>query len=296
MKRLKKNIDMKKLLYILLFLPLIARPQIKGIEGITGIEGIGYTKTGITYNPLAVAYFARMTEEPSDSMKFILSMIYDSLDYWNIIDSCDGIWPLDLHTAQASCLDMCDTNNATLVNSPAFEPYGGGITGDGISSCVNTNLCLGTETKLYTRNSAHVSYYCSTNLRTDGHRLYGTSVGTAISYMRINGDFMTLRLNGGNEDFAHGGDISGHYVFTRLNNITVEMSKNGGIYDSQGNGSISLAAGDMYILCENDDGTPEDFDNNQLSWFTVGSDFTQEQASAIYRIVKFYKEYWGQYP
>lgn len=91
------------------------------------------------YESEALALFARMDEQPSDSLKILINTTIKSLKDSGVWSKLDAVYFRNVHTAQAALLNWIkNTHDSTLANSPIWSPYQGFICTAG--KYINTNI------------------------------------------------------------------------------------------------------------------------------------------------------------
>ena len=150
--------------------------------------------TGATYCAESLAYFARMDVQPSDALKTLLNNTIVAMIDAGIWDELDQFVFMNLHTAQASTLDVKGNIDHTWVNSPIWQA-GVGVHGNGVSY-ENSHFIASNGNK-YKLNDAGIYFFGNT----DGYGFdggangyyYGDSIGhnTYDNYTRINSDYFS---------------------------------------------------------------------------------------------------------
>lgn len=107
----------------------------------------------------AAAYFARMDVQPAAGLKALLNKEILAMVNDGIWDSLDVFVFLNLHTQQASLLDIKNHQNFALVGSPTWTTKVG-VTTDGTGAkYINTQFNLSSSAVMYKLNNAMIVWY-----------------------------------------------------------------------------------------------------------------------------------------
>jgi hypothetical protein len=110
---------------------------------------------GSSYCAEALAYFARMDSEPSTYLKDLINTTFVNMKNAGIWDEIDQYVFMNLHTEQASKLNIKGNyNNQIWYGSPSFTPYVG-VTNTTNVSWIDTNFNLSLGTK-FTQDNAGI--------------------------------------------------------------------------------------------------------------------------------------------
>lgn len=133
----------KNIIFILIFLSLISFGQ--EYNGIISHNGIivsfnGNIITYPAYNSKAIALFQRMPTQPSTAIKRLYSIVYDTIDYYTILDSALLIKIYSTETRQQASLNLKgDYYNGLERGDLYFCPYVG-FQSDQNISYINANI------------------------------------------------------------------------------------------------------------------------------------------------------------
>lgn len=174
------------------------------------------------------------------------------------------------------------THDATLVNAPAFVAYEG-FTGNGTTSYIDTNYNPGTDAINYALDDASVGIYFRTNTIYTNYELHGvwSTLGASrrIQLNRDNNfsDFYAIALNSGIDNQVSTDRLNGMYIGSRTANNIQKLYVN---KTAKVNGTeITITIPDQNVcilaLLKND-GNPDYFENDQISYCFLGSGMTQD--------------------
>jgi hypothetical protein len=138
---------------------------IRGIVSIPDIfivEPTPPTTPPAGYCAEALSYFARMDVQPSLALKTLLNDTIVAMKDNGIWDELDQFVFMNLHTAQASTLDVKGNINHTWVNNPTWNA-GFGVTLNGTSNYINSNFSPKNNGVKYTLNNASIIFNESIN-------------------------------------------------------------------------------------------------------------------------------------
>lgn len=287
-----------KLLIFFFSLPLFGQ----GIDSYIGNSNNGFDMFGNgkgvigsnnivdLYNDSADVLFARWVDQGNSTLKSLYSQWYDTIQFYNIDDSCDCGYKFDVHTSQAALLDIFNkSRTATAVNSPAFTAFKGFTTDATNTKYVNANFNPVTNGKHYILNSASIVIWINTNLYTTAKALWGSASDegfTLVTDNYIQGANLRFRINNNGityQDVAHNNNISGFTITTRQSNTTIAYARNSATYSTASKASSSMINLPFFIGCMNVNGTPTYISLNQYSsWFACGQ-LTQLQSTKLYQ-------------
>lgn len=272
---------MKRICIILLFIPLCGFSQFKEFPRKGKI--VGFQGGEISYNDSAIALFARFTVEPSPTLKRAISDWYDTVQYYHIDDSLDAYYNLALHNAADALLDWFRPTSATLVNAPTFTQYQG-FTTNGSSSYIRINYNPGTDAVNYSLNNNSITIYTRTNNYLVNTYMVGMYDGSVNTTIRVSTTSFLLYNNSSSIwTTSHANDIAGSTTITRSGGV-MYLSRNGGTYSSSGLAATAIPnqASGFFVGCNNQNGSPLGYLNNQYSIIAIGGELSQLQATKLH--------------
>jgi hypothetical protein len=262
-----------------------------------------YVKSGIDYNDLADSLFARMDEEPSDSLKFAISRMYDTLEYYGAVyndngvpasDSLDRFGCFAMHTEQAALLDWIRDTFCTAINSPLFKEYEG-FTGDGLSAYINTNFKPIDNAINLSLNSLSAAIFTRTH---DSENKFDLGVWNTISnriQININYNGTTYgSLNSENLISKISPQVNGLYTISRENSLDCYIYVNDNILLTTTDATSSIPNYNVYIMAYNSQGTPLGFASRQYSFWFIGGYISSFLSAKIAEACEDFLDYFGK--
>lgn len=267
----------KILILILLFLAIDTYSQQKGL---------GFWNSGFSQN--ASQYFARYNTKPGgDTLKWYAEFI-DSLTANGIWDSLDVACILANNTSANALLDIKGYKNGTGVNSPSFTAYRG-YTSNGTTSYINTNYNPSTNGIKLTANSISFGAYSRTDAQTNS--IIMGNLGTGPNryfyiYPRYtNGNCIFTPNSTTDVSFAVSNSL-GLFSSNRSSSSSVQLYKNGSQLTSTSSTASTLASNNLYVLCYNENGTPNLFTTRQVAFYFIAKSMSAQQQLNLYNCLQ----------
>jgi len=238
------------------------------------------------YNDHALSFFSRMDIQPSGIQKDRINTIYDTLDYYNIIDSLNHLAIYALHDQQSSLLDWV-RDTSLISNSNVFYHQYKGISSDGtgyIDTRYNPNNSL-----VGGLNNEFIASYCFDNI-IESRAMMGSYIGGNFHYLlaRDNGSIGGA-INSTSRSLNAISNGSGFSGIQRHRSDSVYIYKNGSIYSKRKINSASIPNGNLYTLRYNLNNTSQGAAVNSIIGATVaGSNLTNLQHQKLYEILDWY--------
>ena len=192
------------------------------------------------------------TTKPSASVAAAQRTMVDSLVSADVWRKLDTFYLFAAHTNGdgEALLNWIDpgTNDATLVNAPAFVALEG-FTGDDAAAYINSNFNPSTDGVYYSLNSASIHCYIRTDVQENridlGLDAIGDTSRTQI-IARLSTDDFRGRVNGvGAADIASL-DSRGLFSAVRENATTIKTYKNGALTQTETDNSVALVNEDIF--------------------------------------------------
>lgn len=242
------------------------------------------------YDPDAMALFARMTVQPNDARKLLISTTITNLKNAGFWSKLDLLYLTAAHDAQSSRLNW--KQNAFDLNAIASPTFVAdrGYTSDGSSSYLTTNWSPGTGGPYnYTLNDASAGSWANTDLGS------GTTVDfgyiNAFIRPRAAGNFIQTRCN----DTVNMSGVTsvvtaiGMTSVSRNNALDYLQYKNGSQTDVITQSSTTLLTSTFFLCALNSNGSPAAYSFRQLSFGFAGSYLTPTEMMSLYNIIGTYR-------
>ena len=239
---------------------------------------------------MSVGVFSRTRQFDADTIKYVNQfsvkpswkryILYDDLVKrlkvdlnWGLLDRF-WIFAHEAGLQQASLINLVNPlgTQLTEVSAPVWTADQG-YTGDGVADYLDTNFIPSTNGVNWVLNSCSAGGYFRINQQADSNEFGGTviTVGTAVRIRNTLNSFLG-RINDGTFISAIDSTTDGRGLSstTRINSTTHTNYKNGIIGSSAASTSFNTNV-KLYILVNNNNGTPAAFSTNQVSCFYCGS-------------------------
>ena len=152
-----------------------------------------------------------------------------------------------------------------------------------------------------TTSSAHHSVYLRINLPISPFKTYGCytnfSQGSMFLYPYSYNvgwisdlfDYSQSRV------YSNSGDSTGHVIGTRATSNSNKLFRNGIQLASSSNSTSGIIPNLNYFIgAVSNNGTPNDYDNNQIAFYSLGDGLTDAEATAFYNAVQAYQTTLGR--
>lgn len=184
------------------------------------------------------------------------------------------------------------TNDATLVNAPAFVSLEG-FTGNGVDSYINTNFNETTDATYYALNDSAFAFYCRTD-KTEISAEMGAERGAGgRTYLltRYATDDQILNMNSsGLSGVDTGTDSSGMFICQRTASNALAAYRNKVEQFSGSTASGILPNYDWSVCGVNDDGTTDQLSTRQVSFAWIGASLTSDERTVLTDAVETYMD------
>lgn len=251
---------------------------------LTGIPVLG--RRGPAYDPDALAFFARLTNQPTDARKKLYSDLIASLKTAGVWAKLDALYILAAADAQAARQNLvANAYNLTALGSPAFAADRG-YTGDGVGATIATGITPASSPNLkYTLNNASLLSW----VRSDNSGNYcsiGAGSGSFVGSIRPrNSGSLTVITNGIGTVTAIVPTSVGLSAWSRANDATATLYKNGALLSSPANSSTGLAADQFRFLSI---GAFTQFSIDQVAAGGIGGALSAPEHAALYSALNTY--------
>lgn len=248
-----------------------------------------------TYTKEARALFTQMTVQPSEPLKELYDRFIRELLAGGVWPLLDVAWFVAAHDSQAATLNMKAPGTFTLtaVNSPTFTAYRG-YAGNGTTSYLNTGWDVATNGVNTVLDSASIGAYLNA----------GTDTGATLSSIGSrNASVGLILLPRSTVDAIRGRvhitanvDIAAGAITTRLGLSVLDRSasnlttayRNGASVGTAADVSSATASTDIYICCNNQNGTPLLFLDNPVAFAFVGASLGATKELLLYNALIYF--------
>jgi hypothetical protein len=250
-----------------------------------GVRVGGFTpvSSGGGFDPDAQAFFDRVTTAGgtlSETEKTATNQLVLDMKSAGIWSSMKAIYPM-VGASAAACAQNLKSSSFTGTFTSGWTFASTGVTPNGTSAFMNTNLPINTMAQ----NSTHNSLYCRLTMSNTGAR---TDIGGAASYYfgAFYGFGLGLigNLNNGGVFFTANANSQGFYTFSRLTSTGKKVFKNGSSYFVTSDTSTAPATSNITI---GTNGT--EFAANEYAFSSFGDGLNDTQMSNYYTAVQAFQ-------
>lgn len=227
----------------------------------------------IGYELEAKTLFSKMSSPPDSGRKRIINNLIKRLKadgQWNLLDV---IWIFAAHNQQASRLNWKSPDNFTLteVNTPTWTKDNG-YTGNSSNMYLDTGWDISNNGVNATQNSTCIGIYSRTDSATSVISIGSTTAGNGNTLnLRTGGTTLGRRVNSAAVNAgSNAASLGLHYAY-RTGSVNTIVGKNGSDINTSASTSVAVSSNDIYILCNNADGTAGQFSGRQYSMAFIGS-------------------------
>jgi hypothetical protein len=249
---------------------------------------MGFDKAGFV-DPDALAFFARVTAAGGSltaTEKSAVNTLVVSMKANSIWTPMKAIYPM-VGASAAACAQNLKSSSFTGTFSSGWTFASTGVTGNGTSAYMNTNLNPSTNLTL---NSSHLSFYSRTNSN-------GTEVEMG-SETAPNGSVLEIRTVGVTYYKVNSGatyitytdsDSRGFYLANRTASNVINGWKNSTKVATGTTSSSSLSSANIFLGSLSQSGTPIYFTTKQCALASIGDGLNDTQASDFYTAVQAFQ-------
>jgi len=250
-----------------------------------------------TINTELITYISGLVTPLSESQKAklntFISSLKSGLSISNLSDVFDVMYLLAGETSESSLKNIIKNQyHATAINAPVFETLKG-FTGNGTSSCIDSNFNPSTNSIRYTLNNAGMGIYSMKQLASASTYSCGSLSGTNASMIGVRRDADNPRyfLNNSSSVFANpssGGITTGMFSMYRNSSTEIYAIHNDGIVSTKTASSIAIPNSKLFILAYGNSNSPVFFDSIQASFFFLGKSLSSSQNQVVFNAIENY--------
>jgi len=211
------------------------------VDGTTGLPAM----TG----PDVQQYLARMITPPSTLVKNAIDAFLRGLWTDGVYQKLDAAWIMNLHTEQASRLNII-SSSYTLTDVGAAPTWATGVGGAGgftaTSAAMNTGFAVAIHGKNMGRDSAHISLRSWTSAVSASHDVGQTS---CFFNARFTGDVLIGRINASSNDSEANPDGAGFFAIERATDADFRYYRTGIALTLEAEPSIAPASANPLWVC-----------------------------------------------
>ena len=238
------------------------------------------------YDPAANALFARMTVQPNNGRKKLISDTIVSFKAAGVWDKMGMLYLLAAHDAQAARLNWKGPyGDLTPINTPTFT-VDQGYQGDASTSYLDTGLSPANPETLWTQDSAHLGMWSRSVAPANSSYQSIGQVGSSKSYVvpRSSADQIAVRMNQTLSSLlAPATTARGHTTGARLSSANTAAHRDGAIASSSNTiPSVAMDTGNFAIL------RAALFSGYQISAAHFGMSVNTAENTAIYSALQSY--------
>lgn len=238
----------------------------------------------------AIRAFNAMSTRPTGRLAQVYSRTIGALKQQNNLwGKLDAMWLMWGQDAQASKINIRSPGRFDLfaVNSPVFAP-GRGFSGDGTTSYLTTSFIPSAAGKQFVQDSAHVGVWVralgEASLARSFIAALPTGAGTTQLFQTATQTRFSSRLND-STTLQNTVQATGHLVRSRTASGVCPSYQNGAVVTNPGTASDGVSGIALYVLARNSNGTPDLFNNAQLTAAHVGGGLSAVDVNNLYNIL-----------
>lgn len=283
---------MKKLLFLLLlFIPFAVGGQIIRASG-------AYNKVQAAAGGYCAEYqdvYDAMTNKPTEAIADAQNVMVESLIAANVWTKFDIFYLFAQYSNTASEALINWTNpgtfNADNVSSTAWASLEG-FTSDGSADYISTNWIPSSDGVNYITNSASAGIYSRSDIAEDKHD-FGVNDGTGwlglIIHWTDNQAYTWANTASG---YVGGGNTnaSGFYIVNRTDEMVNDLYRNKVNIIDDTSDETGVPSREVYVLCQNNNGTARLWSTKEISLFFAGGGLTQDNIDDITDAVEVYMD------
>ncbi len=257
------------------------------------------TPTAVGFDAATTAWVAAVVSNGgtvSGARQIVVNSLIVSLKADGIWTKLDRLW---LHAAEnepSALTDIVANVLATEFNTPAFA-VDLGYTGEDSGTpghFIKTGFIPSTSGVTYIQNSAHISAWVVGNIASaNGGCLLGASNGGAFTdlYATYAADNNVYgRINDSGASGGQGTSVTraGQWLANRDSSTTSQVYQNGSLFSSPNQVSGTPTTVELYITCENANGSSVGGTPNQIAMVSMGGGFNGTDVTNFYNALRTY--------
>lgn len=253
-----------------------------------------FLNKGPKYSDEVSQYFARLSTKPDDVQAPRYEALIDGLVADGIWAKGDALWVLAAPETGAARANLIKASTLLLaVSGPTFTAFKG-YKGNGANAYIRTQFTPSTQGVNFVRDSASIGVWNLTDRVASSQAAYGASDGASKNshaYLYYPPDQSYFRLNGpeGAGITNAAGKSNGFFLSNRSGASAREVYRNGVSMGSYpGSASTDPIALNMYLLCNNINGTGYTFTTDELAMFWIGGSLTSTEAANFHTHMSTY--------
>jgi hypothetical protein len=261
---------------------------------IIATHGILASAGGIVYDADAQAFFDRVTTAGgslSTTEKTAVNTLVIDLKGYSIWTKMTTIYPM-VGASAAACAQNLKSSSFTGTFSSGWTYSSGGVTGNGTSAYLDSNLLHNS----LSQNSTHISYYSRTNAYTNSQDIGVGNDSTSFLIMEINrdvaGGIQSTIVNSNSRTGAtsqgNKGSL-GFYIGSRTASNSQKFYKNGTSIQTSTANSTSLLNQNIYINAYNGPNGAKEFSNKQCAFASIGDGLNDTESGNLYTAVQAFQ-------
>jgi hypothetical protein len=250
------------------------------VVGNTSISGGGFDADAQAYfDRVTTAGGTLTTTEKTAVNQLVIDMKANSL--WTPMKA---IYPM-VGASAAACAQNLKSSSFTGTFTSGWAFASNGITGNGTSTFMNTNLSPNTTMNFNSQSYFIYKASVQSNLACEFGVVDGVISGVQLflfdGYATIN-EFVLQATFSSNT-------TNGAYILNRNNTNDKKLFKNGSLFETRNNAATNFTLGNMYLGARNSGGGAVANTNTQTRFFSIGDGLTDTQASNFYPAVQAFQ-------
>jgi len=238
----------------------------------------------------AAAFFARVTAAGgtlSATEKIATNQLVLDLKANSLWTSMKAIYPM-VGASAAACAQNLKSSSFTGTFTSGWTFASTGVTPNGLSAYMDTNLNENTQITL---NSLHLSHYSRTNNTTTACDigLFDTpNARGSLTFSYISGNAVVR-----NFDFSSAvsrtSSTAGMFINNRIISTQSKYFFNNTLFNTNNVNSIAKTNLNYFLASRNLDGVALNFSNREYAFASIGDGLLDTQASAFYSVVQSFQ-------
>lgn len=230
----------------------------------------------------------------SATLDSFITMVKDSLNITSLSSKFDVMYDLGGETAEQSLKNLVKrSSDATVVNSPTWAQWQG-YTGAN-TKYLNTNYNTNTQAQTFVNGNASYGVYSRVNSQGAYVDIGGYTTSNFAAYLasRAGGNTPYFGVSSNTTKFSTGAATSslGLYVAVKPDNTNIILYKNSSAIVSTTCPNLTTMPNlNIFILCTNNNGTPAEYTNRQISFAFLGAGLTATEVGKFTNCIEWLQD------
>jgi len=264
------------------------------VTGEVALASAGYNIVNAELTTYITGLVTELSDEQLERLDTLISALKTGLSITNLSDAFDIMYILANETEEAALRNLVKrAHDTTAVNSPTFAALEG-YTGDAVSSYLNHNYSEVSDGDNVSQNNISLGVYCRSNRAASSTKIAaGTGITSLSRYFSlllfIPGNNTSAYVHSGSATSRAVSDALGLTVMTRNNATAQKIYRNTTGTESNINSNVPPDLS-LYSLARNLNGSPNAYDDVQLSLVFISRGLSDAEVSVIHTAFEAYMD------